>query len=58
MQALLKLLLEHPEAFDKSAVPCCLWGLFPTDDLLPDDHMLDISKPPLPTRPCVVACSH
>lgn len=27
MQALLKLLLEHPEAFIESEIPCCLRGV-------------------------------
>lgn len=26
METLLKLLLEHPEAFTRSEVPCCLWS--------------------------------
>lgn len=27
VEALFKLLLQYPEAFERSEVPCCLWGL-------------------------------
>ena len=58
MQALLKLLLEHPERFDKGAIPCCLWGFLPTDDPPLDDHMQDITKPRQPVRLYGVVYSH
>jgi hypothetical protein len=30
MKQLLNLLLQHPQAFERSEVPCCLWGFIET----------------------------
>lgn len=34
VEKLIQLLLKHPEAFERSEVPCCLWGLIEADESL------------------------
>lgn len=54
VQALLKLLLEHPERFDRTDLPCCLRS-FLDPDLLPDSETpcWVVKEPPKPhsTKP-------
>ena len=44
MKALLTLVLEHPERFVATDLPCCLRGLLPIDDQPLDAHTPDTSK--------------
>jgi len=46
MEQLLSLLLQHPESFQWSDVPCCLWGFLELHDEPPrDDRMPGTSRP-------------
>jgi len=49
VQALLKLLLDHPERFERTDLPCCLRS-FLDPDLLPDsyDPCSVVKEPPKP----------
>jgi hypothetical protein len=44
MQALIQLLLEHPERFEATDIPCCLRGLLPIDEQPLDVHIPDTSR--------------
>jgi hypothetical protein len=46
MKTLLKLVLEHPEAFEATALPCCLRGF-----LSNDDQFLDVRRPHISRSP-------